>query len=300
MPEGPEILITSQYLGTKLKNKKIQSIDILSGRYTHQKLKGLTLVDNFPHTVLKVDSKGKFLWFHMVDNNNKSIYMLCTFGLTGRWSFHKEKNSRIHFAVQSTTNAKKKYDLYYIDDRNFGTVEFTDNTRILDAKLDRLAPDVLKSNQTDDLMINTIKKYTLKKDGKNIVKVLMDQEAVVSGIGNYLVAEILYDAKIDPHRNIGDLSDREIEHLAMSIRKITKHAYYHNTSGYMTYFEKFMKKHADRIDSGVYPNYHPDIKIKQPFEFKVYQQKKDPLGNKVQNDEIIKGRTIHWVEQIQK
>ena len=42
-----------------------------------------------------------------------------------------------------------------------------------------------------------------------LVKVLMDQQALVSGIGNYLVAEILYDAKLNPHRELDKLSNKE-------------------------------------------------------------------------------------------
>jgi DNA-formamidopyrimidine glycosylase len=301
MPEGPEIIITSQYLKTKLRTKTIESITVLSGRYTHKKLKGLALTHNVPLTVKSINSKGKFLWFRMIDCHGNDVWMMNTFGLTGRWSFHKESNSRIQFVVNSNTNKNKKYNLYYIDSRNFGTVEFTDDKQILLSKINKLAPDVLKSDMSDRELVEAIKSYiTRSRKDLNLVKTLMDQQAIVSGIGNYLIAEILYDAKLNPHRSLNDLTDRELLTLAHSIRKITKQAYYKNNSGYMTYFKGFMKTHADKIDKNIFPNYHPDIKIKSPFKFKVYQKQKDPKNNNVLNDEIVKTRTIHWVPAVQK
>lgn len=294
MPEGPEVLITSQYLKTKLKNKIITNVEILSGRYTHQKIKGLqTMKSEFK--ILDVDSKGKFLWF-VLSNNDTVVYLLNTLGMSGRWSFSQDPSARIKFSIKTDD---KVYYLYYIDSRNFGTVEFGDKNA-LDKKLNNLAPDVLKSNMSDSELVDLINKFinSTKRD-KNLVKILMDQEALVSGIGNYLVAEILYNAKLNPHRSFCDLTEKEIKTLAHSIRKVSKCAYYDNGTGYMEHFETFMSTHAERIDKGIFPNYHPDIAQKQ-FKFKVYNQVYDPHGNKVLKDEIIKGRTIHWVKEVQK
>lgn len=301
MPEGPEIIITTQYLKTKLKKKKIESIHVLSGRYTHQCLKGLDLTSSTPLTIDTVDSKGKFLWMQLTDNTGQIIYMMNTFGMTGRWSFHKSASCRIKMVVQSTSDPHKKYDLYYVDARNFGTIEFTTSEQTLQKKINKLAPDVLKTNMDDSDLVRMIKHYlsSSKKD-KNLVKSLMDQEAIVSGIGNYLIAEILYDAKLNPHRSLNSLTESELKTLAHSIRKISKEAYYNNSSGYMEHFKVFMKTHAARIDSKKFPNYHPDIKSKKGFTFKVYQKEQDPDGNKVENDEIVKDRTIHWVKEVQK
>jgi DNA-formamidopyrimidine glycosylase len=300
MPEGPEIIITAQYLKTKTKKKKIESFKVLSGRYTHEHMKGFDLINNTPMTIMSIDSKGKFLWFKLKDSNDKIIYLMNTFGLTGRWSFRLDKNSRFKMVIQSNTQPKKKYSLYYTDPRNFGTIEFTDKEDIVQKKLDRLAPDILKNEMSNMDLVRMLKHYrdTSRKD-KNLVKILMDQEAIVSGIGNYLVAEILYDAKLNPHRGLDDLTDDEILNLAKSMRRISKQAYYNNASGYMEHFKQFMKTHSSRVDSGIFPNYHSDVKSKKKFEFKVYQKKKDPNDNEVQNDEIIKGRTIHWVKEVQ-
>ena len=71
----------------------------------------------------------------------------------------------------------------------------------------------------------------------------------------------------------------------------------------MTNFGKFIEIHKQKIDNGIYPDYHAEIKLSKTdkFKFSVYQQNKDPFGNMVEkNKEINKGRTTYWVPTIQK
>lgn len=301
MPEGPEIIITSQYLKTKLKKKKIESIEILSGRYLHQKLRWIELTDNVPLTIDDINSKGKFMWMDLKDSDGRDIYMMNTFGMTGLWSFKNNPSARIKMTIKSNTLQNKTYTLYYIDPRNFGTIEFTSSRTTLQNRIDKLAPDILKTNMSDNDLVDMINNFiTTSKKNKNLVKVLMDQNSIVSGIGNYLVAEILYDAKLNPHRDLSSLSNRELKILAHSMRKITKYSYCDNLTEYLEHYKIFMKTRLQKIDSGKFPNYHPDIKSKHGFKFKVYQQLIDPLGNQVIKDMIVKDRKIHWVKEVQK
>jgi DNA-formamidopyrimidine glycosylase len=303
MPEGPEIVITQQYLTTKIVGKNIKSIKILSGRYTHQTMDGLDeIMNKYPLRVKSVNSKGKFMWIEMESEKTKEIfYLMNTFGMTGSWGFYKSNSSRVQFKIGSKDG--KVYNLYYDDQRNFGTIQITNNVDDLEKRLNKLAPDCLKTEMTDNILVNLIQNYINNKRKKqmNVVKVLMDdQSAIVSGIGNYLIAEILYDAKISPFSDLTNLTGTQLKKLAHSIRKIVKIAYYDNGTGYMGNFPDFLKKHKERIANGKFPNYHRDIDVPDSFQFKVYGQKTDPLGNEVQNDEIIVGRTIHWVPTVQK
>lgn len=302
MPEGPEVIITTQYLKTKIRNKKIVSIEVLDERFKQNNIKEYYIaLHSTPLTIDTIDSKGKFMWIKLVDKTGSNMYMLNSFGLTGRWSFFKEDNSRLKFVISSNRDPNKKYNLYYVDNLKYGKFEFTTDPKVLQKKLDKLAPDVIKGGLTDTDLLNIMKRFNEKsRKGKNIVKVLLDQNAIVSGIGNYLVAECLYDAKIDPRRDLNSLSEDELKTLAHSIRKVCKHAYYKNSTGYMKHFKIFMKTHAERIDRGVFPDYLPDIKITSPFEFKVYKKPYDPNNNKVITDALVKGRRMYWVPSVQK
>jgi len=283
MPEGPEILLTAQYLNKCLVNKEITCIEVLSGRYIKNKLIGLNKLV-YPLKVINVLSKGKFLWFNLIDNNSETVYLMNTFGLTGLWSNEFDEYSRVKI-----NTSHKSY--YYSDMIGYGTLKFVFTKKELDKQLNNLAPDILQSNMNSKQMVELIEDFikNTKKRDTNIVKVLMDdQSAILSGIGNYLIAEILYDAKINPHRNIDELDEQELKNLVKSIRKISKNSYVNGATEYTKHFKK-----------EIYEEYFKDVKTTKKFYFKVYKQDKDPKGNKVVKDTIIKGRTIHWVKEVQ-
>ena len=308
MPELIEVLVTGQFLNLKTKNKIITNINIIGGRYKKHKnsLKGYELVkQNLPLKINEINTKGKFLWFELENYNNK-LYLLNTFGMSGRWSFKKENHSNIELVLKSKN---KKYSLYFSDQRNFGTIVFG-NKKKLSEKLNHLAPDFLKEKLNSNILKKRISNYlkiSSKRKNVKIIKVLMSQnnkDGIGSGIGNYLAPEILYRAKISPHKTMDEIynNDKLIKKLAKSIKYIVKLAYINNDVGYMVNFISFSKKHRKLIKDEKLPNYHKSIKIKKNefFDFIIYKQNKDPLGNLVKKEKIVFGRTTHWVPDIQK
>lgn len=304
MPELCEVIFLSMYLFKKLKKKKLKNIEVLKGRYTHQKMNGLDEIKEvLPLRVIRINSKGKFLWFELKDKNNNNWYLLNTLGLTGYWDTDMDNiSNRVMFEFESD-KTNERY--YYVDARNFGTLEFTSDINKLNNKLEKLAPDFLKENLNYDIMRERISELLSKKrKEREIVKILMSQdkgEGLGSGLGNYLTAEILYKAKISPYRKLSSLSDDEIKNLTDSIKYITKQCYTNNKTGYMELFdENTLKKHYKKVKEEIYPNYHSDIKIKEDFDFNVYGLEKDKYGNTIKADKIIPGRTTYWVPKIQK
>jgi len=297
MPEICEVVLTSQALKDKILNKKLIKINIISGRYTKIMFTGYNEM-TFPLKITNIDSHGKFMWFQF--ENNK--YLLNTFGLTGMWGFSKTNNSRLEFIFEDNIVA------YYNDDRNFGTFEYDDNATSFNAKINKLAPDLLKTNFTEKHFLEWFKSFLSKSSKRKdmlIVKVLMNQnksDGIGSGLGNYLVPEILYRCKISPHRQIGDLTDDEIINMSKIIKQVLKQCYIYNETGYMENITDFVKEHYDGIIQGKYPDYHSDIKILkgQQFVFFVYRQKVDPHGNKVIAEKILNNRSTYWVPNIQK
>jgi DNA-formamidopyrimidine glycosylase len=296
MPEICEVVLTSQALKDRLLNKKLNQINILSGRYMKALFKGYKQMI-FPLKIKNIDTHGKFMWFEF--ENTK--YLLNTFGLTGMWGFNKNKNSRIEFLFED--NIK----VYYDDDRNFGTFEYDDTQIAFNKKINKLASDALKTDFTKEQFLGWFKDFLSKSSKRKdmlIVKVLMNQnkvDGIVSGLGNYLVPEILYRCKISPHRKVGELSYNEIKMIAQITKEIVKQCYIYNDTGYMEDIKKFVEEHYDGLHKGKYPDYHPEIKITkgQKFMFYVYRQKVDPYGNKVIAEKIINNRSTYWVPDIQ-
>ena len=285
MPEGPEVLLTSQMINHALAGKKITDIIILSGRYAKDPPKGyidLDIANSYPMILNRVRSKGKFMWFSLRTCAGSRLYIWNTFGMTGSWSFNETKHSRLMIKF-------KKYSLFYNDSRNFGTFIFDNSKQKLRNKLKTIAPDFLKSNS---VVIENIMKYD-----KPIVELLMDQKKIGSGIGNYLAAEILFQAKISPYRIGSSFTREELEELLKCIIYIMKIAYMNNRVGYMLDMDN-KAGDVERID------YHPNIETDNvEFRFKVYGKKTDPDGNNVEIAKIVgtknNKRSTYWVPAVQ-
>ena len=300
MPECPEIVILTQYLN-KIKKYNITKFEILGGKYLRKPFNNFEIFENVLE-IVDINSKGKLIWFELLNvKTNETIYMTSHLGLTGFWSFNEDK-AKIKIHLEK--NDKKK-ELYYEDDRNFGNINVYLTKEEFENKINELSVDVLKDDYDFVTLFKKFSNYK-KNSEKNIVNVLMEQKknkGIVSGIGNYLMAEILYNAKISPFRTIGSLNDNEIKTLEQSIKYIVKLSYYYNDTGYMTNFDKYIKKHHEDIINGKYPDYHSEIKLEKndKFEFNVYGKKKDLLGNIVEIDKTIQGdRSTYYVSSIQK
>lgn len=295
MPEVPEIVMLTNYLNYKLKNRKLRKLEILSGKYVKKGMPNKNLL-NTEHKFVKTDSKGKLFWFVLTNTvTDKKLFISSHLGMTGSWRVDNEQmdNDRIRIKLDND-----KW-LYYNDPRNFGNINiFTENEfDILQTKIDKLAPDALKTRWTDDEFVVWIENC---KSRHVLFKVLTDQKLVLSGLGNYLTAEILYKAKLSPYRKLKSLSREEIVRLSKAIKYITKAAYVNNSEGYMEHFEDFIPVFKRKLDNGKYSDYHPEVSVTKPFKFQIYRKNVDKHGYEVKAErKINKDRSTYWVPEIQ-
>lgn len=221
MPECPEVSsITDQlYNYMKSSDSVLESVKILSGRYMKHGPPDDWLIfkDNLPLKWCDVQSKGKFIYFTFVNKYGDLFYMWNTLAMTGTWTIEKDLYSRIFFSFGDK-------NLYFNDKRNFGTIKFSFNE--LPSKLLSLGPSWLGVyDGTGFRNIDVCRNEFLEKFGrvksKNICTVLMDQ-SVFSGIGNYLLSEVLHDSGNSPFNSVGDTN---LESLYDSIVKIVNNSY---------------------------------------------------------------------------
>jgi formamidopyrimidine-DNA glycosylase len=112
----------------------------------------------------------------------------------------------------------------------------------------------------------------------NIADALLSQR-YISGLGTYLISEILYSAKISPKRIIKTLSLVEYNHLYSAIKSTT-----HESLKAQTFTIK---------------NLSTDIKNVNKYKFKIYDKRVDSHGNSVLIFKV-KNRSIKWVPKVQK
>lgn len=269
MPEGPEVRITTDFL-TQFVGKGMTGYSILSGRYNK---KGHIPGDNIttlPARVSAADCKGKFIYITFAEDNNE-YYLFSTLGMTGMWSNKRHKHARFVIFFDDGS------ELYYNDIRNFGTLKFVSDKKVLDKKLKSLGPDVL----TADIDWQGFRNRFTKKQNKTIAECLMNQ-SVISGVGNYLKAEILWNAKMSPNRLVKDITNDEWHDL------------FYNT------FVQSLRSYrlgGATIESYRQPNGEEGLYSRR---FAVYNQKTDPSGRTVIKETTADKRTTHWVPEIQK
>ncbi|REL24289.1 endonuclease VIII [Rhodohalobacter sp. SW132] len=101
-------------------------------------------------------------------------------------------------------------------------IEVLDNESIkMHTYLGGLGPDILKPISADEI-VERCRMDAFKR--RSFAALLLDQ-SFLSGIGNYLRTEILFDSGIDPSDSPGKLSDEQLEQFAKSAITISHRAY---------------------------------------------------------------------------
>ena len=153
---------------------------------------------------------------------------------------------------------------YKKDVRNFGCMFFCNDKKSLEKKISELGPDLIVETVTKDYLYNKIKNSRSKK---TIAEYLLDQK-VLSGVGNYVRADAMYLAGVNPFKNIQELTKKEAENIQKAVKKILRKNY---KCQLKNYYCKFIIYGLEFTDKG-----EPILRTK------------------------YKGRTIHWVPTHQK
>ena len=241
----------------------------------------------------------------MIFTNN--FYILSTLGLTGGWCYLPESKQKMLFSKNIDDYSKYLSDtkinaylqrslkhlnvefktingsIYYFDTLSFGTLKCVTNVDELNKILSKIGPDIMDVSTTIAIFIERIKQN--KNINKCIGVVLMNQK-VISGIGNYLRSDILYISQIDPFRTVGSLDDSEIKEIFSNCKILTWGSYNIKKGIELKIIKKNTKLPADynRL-------------------FFIYNQKLDMYGNDIIKKELYEGskkRFIYYVPNIQK
>ena len=284
MPELPEIAHHAENLSRSLKHKMLDNIVIRQGPYsTSEKEKYLIFrnaCEKFkPHFIKEIKTKGKYMYFLLEGDQHYSLGI--HHGMEGSWctdSANKHIILELKYSQKNKSYSKEKFPekIFFQDSRRFGTFSLLSKEE-LEKKLGELGPDVLRDLDTSKELKDLIdKKYRIQD--KRLCEVLMDQ-SFISGIGNYLRADIMYEAKLDPTRIIDSFSDNEIEKLFDAIKKIVKLSYDSKATTCGNY------------SSSIHQGYYDPL---------IYGKKKCPSGGKIECFKDKQKRTVWWVPAHQK
>ncbi len=274
MPEGPEVKTIGDWLRGELVGKTIQAIEYTdNSRYAKTGLANHDQLDELlPLEITEIETKGKKIIF-LLQGEDKEAFLISSLMMEGRWNWEPGNHGDLWLVIGDDK-------LYFHDSRHFGTLDILLTREDLLDRLADLGPDLLSDQITLKEYKDKIKSLVTNKrrKPKKVGIFVMEQEHFC-GIGNYLRAEILYDARISPHRFINDLTDQEIERLFNSSRRLILESY-----------------RSQGATLATYQNPHGG---KGEFKVIIYNKDKDPHGHQVIKEDIGDKRTTHWVPEVQ-
>jgi endonuclease-8 len=210
MPEGPEIRRAADRVASaiagRVANEVFFAFDDL--KPFERRLAG--------RRVVEVTTRGKAMLTRF--DGGLSVYSHNQ--LYGRWYVVRgdrlpKTGRQLRFAVTAGDRRALLYsasDIEVLDDRGEREHPF----------LGRLGPDVLSQAPTvEDLAA----RFDLPEFRRRQLGALLLDQGFAAGLGNYLRAEILFEARLHPRRRAADCSAAEIELLAGRTLALTRRAY---------------------------------------------------------------------------
>ncbi|WP_340102688.1 endonuclease VIII [Rhodohalobacter sp. 8-1] len=209
MPEGPEIHREADKISNAIADSHLRYI-----YYYHDHLKPFEK-ELAEKRVENVEAFGKGLVisfeddFHMYSHNQ----------LYGKWYIKPAGDyPKTNRQLRAELRTDQKSALLY----SASEIDVMDGESIKEHPyLSKLGPDLLKGVTVDDI-VERSKSDDFRR--KMFASLLLDQ-TFLSGVGNYLRTEILFDSKIDPSAKPKDLSDEQLIEFAKSALTITHRAY---------------------------------------------------------------------------
>lgn len=205
MPELPDVEVFAGYLKKNALRRKIQSVEVKTAKIlknTSVKKLQAALKERSFRSVKRV---GKYLFVQI----EKEKVLVLHFGMTGFVYVFKDENpydahTRVLFHFKEKT-------LAYVNQRKLGFVALADSAKKFTEKL---GPDALE-----------ISKKAFKElfDRGSLKGILMDQHKI-AGIGNVYCDEILFHAHLAPKRSASSLSDKQIDTLYTTMKRVLKRA----------------------------------------------------------------------------
>lgn len=205
-PEGPEVRNVSDKLQGHV-GKWVNAL-VCSDK---AKIEGLELF--CPSPTVSISSYGKKLILQTAD-----YYIVFSLGMSGRVAYEKNEHTHVEFYLDDIA-------LYFNDSRRFGNVEILDYSGLC-AVFDKIGPDVLLAALDGYMTFEMFHSCFAKTIhlSKLICDVLTDQYCV-SGIGWYLMTEVLHLAHVRPSRPTKEVSEDEWKAIYRNLFEIIVESY---------------------------------------------------------------------------
>ncbi|KAJ9656186.1 hypothetical protein H2198_005148 [Neophaeococcomyces mojaviensis] len=233
MPEIAEIARAVHFIRKHLVGRKIQKVTAVEDANVFGKV-GTSHTEIMKHltgkTVIEAGQQGKYFWIIMSSPPHPVIH----FGMSGWLKFdcehtyyYKKKDDEdeewppkyMKFMVETDGKGEEKIEAAYVDARRLGRVRLV---HCLGKDIRKHTPLVENGpdpvQDKDKVTVQWLKELCQRK--KVPIKAMLLDQANISGIGNWVGDEIMYNAKMHPEQYANTLSEEQIEQLHKSIHYV--------------------------------------------------------------------------------
>ena len=157
--------------------------------------------------------KGKQMWWTLTEGSDgEARQPLWHFGMTGRFRVVEPGEDRPRFTkVELSLDDGRRFA--FVDPRRFGRVRLLADPAN-QPPLSLMGPDALHELPGSAWFVQQLAKR------RTPIKALLLNQGFLAGVGNWIVDEVLYQARISPHRSADDLSAAEVKRLRSKLRHV--------------------------------------------------------------------------------
>lgn len=210
MPEGPEIQRAKDELAEVLERGKVTEIFFA---FDNLKAYQCKLKNN---RVIEVNAKGKAMLIHF--SSGYTIYSHNQ--LYGKWIISADGQPpdikrQLRLSIHMQEGAAFLYsasDITVLKSHELASHPY----------LSKLGLELLAINTIEEMVMERL--ITYRKSRRSLMILLQDQ-SVLAGIGNYLCCEILHVSGLHPETRICDLNEQQLQQLAQNSLQLTLQSY---------------------------------------------------------------------------
>jgi formamidopyrimidine-DNA glycosylase len=213
VPELPEVEAARVMLERALRGRRIEAVATVDDPIVYAGVTPRRLAAALRgRRVRRARRKGKHLWLEL----DRRPWPVFHFGMTGRFRVYAQERDRPRFwklELKVSGGAR----IAFADARRFGRIRLQERPEA-EAPISALGHDVLSGLPPVEELARV-----LARRKAPIKAVLLDQ-SVFAGVGNWVADEVLFQARISPHRPAASLERAEVKALRARLRAIVARA----------------------------------------------------------------------------
>ncbi len=205
MPELPEVETIKNELSPKILGKQIVQISVYDDKPIRRSSPSEFTKSLIGQKITGLERRGKYLIFHLSRD-----LLIIHLRMTGILMYSPGKGDRFIRVVFQLDDGN---NLVFSDRRRLGVMWLSKDAKEI---LNKLGPEPLAPEFTTAILAQRL------RGRKAPIKAVLLDQSIIAGIGNMYADEALFEARIHPMKQAGDLSKSQINKLHSSIQAVLR------------------------------------------------------------------------------